>query len=193
MPWAWMRKLGTMRLLDGGRDVAETEVGAGEADVPEEMIVELRKMCPPPARLIRLPAVPQECRGQATGEQKDGIRLRQATRHACAVTRRLEGRVIRGGKNGMQVGHRGCSWLALHCVGIPQIAVQMPRQKARNLCSGPVQKCPDCAFFSSCPRGASCRPDGAHRATLASRARGPTATARDGRARSQGGGGMCRR
>src|SRR5260370_20245716 len=71
MPSALMGKLGrTTRLPDDGRDVAGTDVGAGEADVPEEMIVKLQKVCSDPARLNRL-AAPQERGNQTTGEEKD--------------------------------------------------------------------------------------------------------------------------
>ena len=66
-----MRKLGrTMRLPDDGRDVAETDVGASEADIAEEMIVKLQKVLSDPARLNRL-AAPQERGNQATGKEKD--------------------------------------------------------------------------------------------------------------------------
>jgi hypothetical protein len=59
-----------MRLPDEGRDVAETDVGAGKADVPEEMIVKLQKVLLDPTRLNRL-AAPQERGNQATGKEKD--------------------------------------------------------------------------------------------------------------------------
>ena len=118
---ALMGKLGrTTRLPDDGRDVAETDVGAGEADVPEETIVKLQKMFLGPARLNRLPA-PQERGNQATGKEKDctdyrragAISLRPAEGHERAVTTRLEGPVVEVGRNGSQEGHRGCSRLAL--------------------------------------------------------------------------------
>jgi hypothetical protein len=117
-----MRKLGwTMRLPDDGRDVAETDVGAGEADVPEEMIVKLQKVFLDPARLNRL-AAPQERGNQATGKETDctdywradAISLRPMEGHERAVTKRLEGPVVQVGRNGSQKGHRGCSRLASH-------------------------------------------------------------------------------
>jgi hypothetical protein len=99
---ALMGKLGrTTRLPDDGRDVAETDVGAGEADVAEEMIVKLQKVCSDPARLNRL-AAPQERGNQATGKEKDctdcwradANSLRPAEAHERAVTKRLEGPVV---------------------------------------------------------------------------------------------------
>jgi hypothetical protein len=122
MPSALMGKLGrTTRLPDDGRDVAETDVGASEADVAEEMIVKLQKVCSDPARLNRL-AAPQDRGNQATGKEKDctddwragAISLTPAEAHERAVTKRLEGPVVQVGRNGAQEGHRGCSRLASH-------------------------------------------------------------------------------
>jgi len=122
MPSALMRKLGwTMRLPDEGRDVAETDVCAGEADVPEETIVKLQKVFLGPARLNRL-AAPQERGNQAMGKEKDrtdhrradATSLRPVEGHERAVTSRLGGPVVQVGRNGAQEGHRGCSGLASH-------------------------------------------------------------------------------
>jgi hypothetical protein len=122
MPSALMGKLGrTTRLPDDGRDVAETDVGASEADVAEEMIVKLQKVCSDPARLNRL-AAPQERGNQTTGKEKDctdcrradAISLGPAEGHERAVTKRLEGPGVQVGRNGAQEGHRGCSRLASH-------------------------------------------------------------------------------
>ena len=119
---ALMGKLGrTTRLPDDGRDVAETDVGAGEADVAEEMIVKRQKVLSDPARLNRL-AAPQERDNQTTGKEKnctddwraDVINLRPAEGHERAVTKRLEGPGVQVGRNGAQEGHRGCSRLASH-------------------------------------------------------------------------------
>jgi len=122
MPSALMRKLAwTMRLPNDGRDVAETDVGAGEADIAEEMIVKLQKVCSDPARLNRL-AAPQERGNQATSTEKDctdywradATGLRPAEGNERAVTTRLEGLVVQVGRNGAQEGHRGCSGLVSH-------------------------------------------------------------------------------
>jgi hypothetical protein len=92
-----MGKLGrTTRLPDDGRDAAETDVGASEADIAEEMIVKLQKVSSDPARLNRL-AAPQERGNQTTGKEKDcadycradAISLGPAEGHERAVTKRL--------------------------------------------------------------------------------------------------------
>jgi len=79
MPSALMRKLAwTMRLPNDGRDVAETDVGADEADVPEEMIVKLQKVLSDPVRLNRL-AAPQERGNQATGKERITLAIRASS------------------------------------------------------------------------------------------------------------------
>jgi hypothetical protein len=92
-----MGKLGrTTRLPDDGRDVAETDVGASEADIAEELIVKPQKVLSDPARLNRL-AAPQERGSQATGKEKDctdcwradANSLTPAEAHERAVTKRL--------------------------------------------------------------------------------------------------------
>ena len=71
MPSALMGKLGrTTRLPDDGRDFAETDVGASEADVPEEMIVKLHEVTSGAACLDHLPPVAEESDDAAKSGEK---------------------------------------------------------------------------------------------------------------------------
>jgi hypothetical protein len=97
------------------------DVGPGQTDVFEEVIVKLHEVFLASARLNRPLAGPQDLRKGAGKEEDcngyrraDEIRLRVVEVQEVAVTRRLECLVVQIGSNGMQVRHRGCSRVASH-------------------------------------------------------------------------------